>query len=321
MTLAVAAAVAAAIALPHHLPLSRVAPMLGASIWLFALTLRALACVFAAMFVLFSLPATRLFEVLTHWCWHAVLPLVGTHLPLEGHRLGDTATLLPGLFLAVSTLSVVWALMRTAHAVHKMLRRHALAGGPMGSVIVPDGDVLVAAAGLRRPTVVVSAGALCAFDDEELAASVDHERGHIVRHHRFLLVLGEICRTVGRFVPGAAPALGQLHFHLERDADEYALDQTRNPLALASAICKAAAGQGAAVPLMGLHGRSRLTLRLEYLMAGGRQRASDAVEKGARMLAVVMLSVTLFLAASAPGVALERGVILPGLPSAAAWHC
>jgi hypothetical protein len=318
MTLAVAAAVAAAIALPHHLPLSRVAPMLGASIWLFALTLRALACVFAAMFVLFSLPATRLFEVLTHWCWHAVLPLVGTHLPLEGHRLGDTATLLPGLFLAVSTLSVVWALMRTAHAVHKMLRRHALAGGPMGSVIVPDGDVLVAAAGLRRPTVVVSAGALCAFDDEELAASVDHERGHIVRHHRFLLVLGELCRTVGRFVPGAAPALGQLHFHLERDADEYALARQHDPLALASAICKAA---GASTPIpaaLALEGDGDVVDRLRLLTSGS-PRGGRALHSTAMVLAVAMIALAIDLTAALTGVADPGDASL--LAAAPVVHC
>jgi len=62
MTVAVAIAVVAAIALPHLLPLSRLAPMLGASIWLFALALRALACVFVAMFVLFFLPATQPFD-------------------------------------------------------------------------------------------------------------------------------------------------------------------------------------------------------------------------------------------------------------------
>ena len=318
MTLAVAAAVAAAIALPHHLPLSRVTPMLGASIWLFALTLRALACVFAAMFVLFSLPATRLFEVLTHWCWHAVLPLVGTHLPLEGHRLGDTATLLPGLFLAVSTLSVVWALMRTAHAVHKMLRRHALAGGPMGSVIVPDGDVLVAAAGLRRPTVVVSAGALCAFDDEELAASVDHERGHIVRHHRFLLVLGELCRTVGRFVPGAAPALGQLHFHLERDADEYALARQHDPLALASAICKAA---GASTPIpaaLALEGDGDVVDRLRLLTSGS-PRGGRALHSTAMVLAVAMIALAIDLTAALTGVADPGDASL--LAAAPVVHC
>jgi hypothetical protein len=302
MTLLVASAAAAAIALPHRLPLSGVPPMLGASVWFLALALRALACVFAAIFVLFFLPATRLFELLTHWCWHAVLPLIDTHLPLDGHKLGDTATLLPGLFLMVSTGSAIWALAHTAHAVHHMMRRRALSGGPMGTMIVPDGHVLVAAAGVRRPTVVISAGALCAFDDEELAASVDHERGHIARRHRLLLVVGQLCRTVGRFVPGGTQALAQLHFHLERDADEYALARHNDPLALASAICKAARGSAPATVPLALEGDGNVVERLQLLMTGS-PRGGRALQRAVMLMAVAMATLTVALIAALPAVA------------------
>ena len=318
MTVAVAIAVVAAIALPHVLPLSRLAPMLGASIWLFALALRALACVFVAMFVLFFLPATQPFELLTHWCWHAVLPLVGTHLPLEGHRLGDTATLLPGLFLALSTVSFSWALARTAQGVRSMLRRRALSGGPMGSVIVPDGEVLVAAAGVRHPTVVVSAGALCAFDDEELAASVDHERGHIARHHRFLLVLGELCLSVGRFVPGGAQALAHLQFHLERDADEYALARRHDPLALASAICKAGGASTAAPATLPLEGDGNVVDRLRLLMSGS-PRGGHVLHRTALFAVVAMAALVLALGAALPGVVAAGAQTLAEAPPVV--HC
>jgi len=67
--------------------------------------------------------------------------------------------------------------------------------------------VLVAAAGLRKPRVVVSAGALLNLDDEELAASLDHEHGHIVRRHRYVLVAAELCRALARLFPEhAAPS-------------------------------------------------------------------------------------------------------------------
>jgi hypothetical protein len=300
MTVAVAIAVGAAIALPHLLPLSRIAPTLGASIWLFALALRALACAFVVMFVLFFLPATRPFELLTHWCWHAVLPLVGTHLPLDGHRLGDTAKLVPGLFLAFSTVSLVWTLARTAQAVRSMLRRRALSGGPMGSVIVPDGEVLVAAAGVRHPTVVVSAGALCAFDDEELAASVDHERGHIARHHRLVLVVGELCRSAGRFVPGGAQALAQLQFHLERDADEYALARRHDPLALASAICKAGGTSTPVRATLALEGDGNVVDRLRVLTSRS-PPGGHVLHRTALLAVVAMAALILALVAALPG--------------------
>ena len=49
-------------------------------------------------------------------------------------------------------------------------------------------------------------------------------------------------------MPGTKDALQRLQFCLERDADEYAVDRTRNPIALASAICKAAVDSPAPTP-------------------------------------------------------------------------
>jgi len=242
-----------------------------------------------------------------------VLPLVGTHLPLEGHRLGDTATLLPGLFLALSTVSFSWALARTAQAVRSMLRRRALSGGPMGSLIVPDGEVLVAAARVRHPTVVVSAGALCAFDDEELAASVDHERGHIARHHRFLLVLGELCRSVGRLVPGGPQALT-----LERDADEYALARRHDPLALASAICKAGGASTAVPTTLALEGDGNVVDRLRLLMSGS-PRGGHVLHRTALFAVVAMATLILGLVVALPGVVAAGAQTLAEAPPVV--HC
>jgi hypothetical protein len=101
--------------------------------------------------------------------------------------------------------------------------------------------VVVAAAGFRSPRVVVSAGALLRLDDEELNAGLEHEWGHVVRRHRFVSLLGRACQGLSRFLPGGRRALRELDLHLERDADDYAVRRTGDPLALASAICKAAA--------------------------------------------------------------------------------
>jgi Peptidase family M48 len=318
MTLIVVATVAGAVALPHFLPLTRATPMLGAAIWLCALALRALASVFAAIFVIFFFPATRLFGVVSYWCWHSVLPLAGMHLPLDGHEVGHAATLTPGVFVAISALSVIWALIRAARAVQDVLRWRALPGGPLGSLIVPDGEVVVAAAGIRRPKVVISAGALCAFDDDELAASVAHERGHIVHRHRFVLMFGELCRRIGRVVPGSSHALAQLHFHLERDADEYALARRHDPLALASAICKAAGASLPSYPALGLNGDGDLLGRLRMLTT-----ATEVASNGTRRLAMIvaagMATLTLALVAALPGVASDGTRALASAPPVV--HC
>ena len=70
---------------------------------------------------------------------------------------------------------------------------------------VADGELLVAAAGLRRPRVLVSAGALLALDDDELEASLEHERGHIARRHRYVLVVSELSAYIA--AKGAIVAL------------------------------------------------------------------------------------------------------------------
>lgn len=240
MMLWLLALIAAGITLPHVLHLTRSTPMAAATLWIVALALRALLVIFAVLYVAFFVPGTELFTTLTHWCWHTVVPFLASHLGLDGHYVGDAATILPGLVTTISLLSVAIGVARGTRAVRRVLARESLGPGPSDSVIVAGHEVMLAAAGLGRPRVVVSAGALLELDDEELAASLDHERGHIARRHRFALVFAELSRSIGRVVPGSRHAMRELAFHLERDADRWALRRCNDPYALASAICKAA---------------------------------------------------------------------------------
>ncbi|MBA3747803.1 MAG: M48 family metalloprotease, partial [Solirubrobacterales bacterium] len=139
-----------------------------------------------------------------------------THLGLSGHSIGDVALLAPMLGLAASLMSVSVGLWRATRAIRVWVRSTSIGAGPQRSVIVGEHDVVVAAAGFRRPTVIVSAGALTTFDDEELAASLAHERGHIAHRHRFVLASAEVCRSLARLLPGTRRAVGELAFHLER---------------------------------------------------------------------------------------------------------
>ena len=303
MTVGIALLIAGAIGLPHLLRLDDAPPIAAATIWLSAVGLRALAAIFAVVFLVFYLPGTELFALVTRWCWHAVLPLFATHLGFSGHQLGDAATIAPAFLLAVSLLSVVWALWRAARAMTRLLQRAALGGGPDGSVIIGGPDVFVAAAGIARPKVVVSAGALATLDDEELAAGLAHERGHIARRHSHLLVIAEICRGLARFLPGTRAAAAAVAFHLERDADRYALEQCHDPLALASAICKAAGARTLGPALQALGGGSGLATRVSLLTAG--DPAGGAVRRrGHQALAVVLAAMTLVLAAALPATAI-----------------
>jgi Zn-dependent protease with chaperone function len=302
VTYALAGLVIAVIGAPHVLRLESAAPGLAAFIWLAALALRGLAAVFCAIFVVLFLPTTQLFSLITHWCWHAVVPYVAAHLPLDGHALGDLALLMPAFVLAVSVLWVLVGLWRAASRVRLLLRRAVVGPGPQESLVLADGEVLVAAAGLRRPRVVVSAGALVAFDEEELAASLEHERGHIARRHRYLLVSAELCRALGRFLPGTRTAARELLFHVERDADRYAIARRHDPAVLASAICKAAQGPAVAVPAMSLGGNGVVTRRTRLLLES-ETPARSRRERSLRALATAMVALVLVSVAALPSAA------------------
>lgn len=230
MTWAPAALVlAAAIAAPHLLRLDAAPPALAAGVWLCALLLRAVGSLLAAVSLELFVPVTRAYEPLSNVC----------ALGVSGHSLGDAVLALPAFVLAGSMIAALLQLMRATRAVARLASERVVGAGPGGSLVVADGELLVAAAGLRHPRVLVSAGALLALDDDELEASLEHERGHIARRHRYVLVVSELARSLGRFAPGTRAAARELLFHLERDADRFAL-RHHSPTALASAICKAA---------------------------------------------------------------------------------
>jgi Zn-dependent protease with chaperone function len=291
-----AAALVVAIATPHAVPLQRVGPLLAGAVWVNALLLRAVVAVGGAVFVFVYLPQSELFQAVAEWCWHKVVPLLATHLGLSGHPLAHAALVLPALALAASLMWLLVGLARAWVALHRQLRA-TLGDGPGGSTVIPDDEVLVALTALGRPRIVLSDAALSVMDTEELRASMAHERGHLRRRHRPLLLVGSVLSALARPLPGTRAAERELAFHLERDADEFAVRETRDPLALASAICKAAQSQAPA--LAGLAGRGRLTSRLEILVDGGPGR-SAAAERTAAVLATLLAAVTLAIALTMP---------------------
>ena len=291
-----------AVGLPHALPLHRVAPLTAASVWLLALALRALIALGGALFIFVYLPQTGLFRALAEWCLHEVMPLVATHLGFSGHPVAHVALILPGLALAASLVWLCFGLARGWLALRRLLNK-TIGDGPWGSTIVPDERILVAVTGLGAGRILVSDRALGALDSAELEASVAHEVGHIRRRHRPLLLLASVLAAIARPLPGTKRAERELAFSLERDADEYAVLRTRDPLALASAICKAATGDPSPA-LTALGGRGRTTLRVEHLLAGARRPCAVALERSARTLAACLAVLALALGLTLPGWAL-----------------
>lgn len=309
MTLALAAIVAAGIASPHLLRLHRVPPVTAAALWLSSLALRAFAGVLASVYLLFFLPRTELFAALTHWCLHLVLPLSAAELEVEGHGIGDAAVYVPGALLTVSLVTACLTTARAAWAARHLTHQDVLGHGPGASLIVSGADVAFAVAGVARPRIVVSAGALVRLDDDELAAALEHERAHIARGHRFVMLLALAFRAVGRLVPGGGHALRELAFQLERDADRAALRRRNDRLALASVICKAAGADEPGNGVTAALGTAEVSERVGELLTGEQPPRHPRAAAALNGLAVTMVACTLALAAMVPGaaVAATRG--------------
>jgi hypothetical protein len=310
MTGALAAITAAGILLPHALRLQRIPPFTAVALWLSSLALGAFACLLAAIALLFHLPGTGLFVTLTHWCAHVALPARESPLALEGHGIAQVALYAPTAVLGASLAWMCVASVREAHAAQDLIAEHAVGPGPGDCLIVGGSDVVFAAAGLVHPRIMVSAGALTALDDDELAAGLDHEAGHIARQHRFVMLLAVGLRALGRPVPGGGRALRELAFHLERDADRWALRRGDDRAALASVICKAAAADASTRPAVAGLGSADVPERLGQVLgtcAGSTRR----VRALCTALATGMVMLSLLIGAAVPAVALSGAAADP----------
>lgn len=308
-----AAGMATLLVAPHLVPRTYVEPLAGITMWWSALALRVAVTFGGVLVVLMYFPASGLFDLLTRWCLHAVLPFLTTHVGLSGHRLGDAAALVPALFVVISAGSALVGGWQAARSVHRWMRRNVLGPGPHGSLLVGDQEMIVAVAGMREPRVVISSGALAALDEAELNAGLQHEWGHVRRRHRLVTVSAALLLSASRILPGGGSAFRNLQFHLERDADRYAVRTTGDPLALASAICKVAAAR--ATPI-GDHALSRLdgsstSDRLSLLLSGGLFRGRRIPSVIASALAVLTAVLTIALIVALPTVA-RAGAEGPG---------
>ena len=205
---------------------------------------------------------------------------------------------IPALAIAGSVTVAIIGLWRASRRVQRLMRTALIGPGPAESVVVADGDLLVAVAGLRRPRLVLSAGALMALDDEELQASLDHERGHIALRHRWLLLTGELARALGRFLPGTRAAARELVFSLERDADRYAIARRNHPAVLVSAICKVARAETPAPPALALGGG--IVTRRTRLLLQSAETAAPRPHLGLAALAPLMITLVAASAVALP---------------------
>lgn len=293
---------------PHLLSRTQLSPLVGIGMWWSVLAFRVALALCIVLAVLLYLPASQPFDLLTRWCLHAALPFIATHLGFSGHRLADAASLAPAVVLLVSVGAAVAESWRAGRSVRHWLRRSALGPGPENSLIVDDPELIVATVGMRERRVVVSKGALDDLDGAELRAGLQHEWGHVRRAHWVVTLTSSLLLPVSRFLPGGGSAFRHLHFHLERDADRYAVRRTGDPLALASAIAKVATARTRLAQGMVLRlGGGGTADRLRLLLDGDDFRGGRLTRAAGGALTVGALTLTAGLLVAAP-VAVGEGL-------------
>ena len=92
--------------------------------------------------------------------------------------------------------------------------------------------------GLWHPTIIVSPWLLQQLDAHELEAVLAHELGHVARHDHHRLWLATWLRDACWYLPASRQAFAHLREAQELACDDLAVQATRHPLALASALAK-----------------------------------------------------------------------------------
>jgi len=275
------------------LPLDRVAAPTAIVIWLCVLSVGAIATVSASALAIVYLPETAIYPFIANLCVHIALPVVSPHLGISGHTAIHAAMALPIVGIITSTL---WLASRLTNGWWTL--RSRLEGSVMtadGWTVIRDDRIVLGVAPLGRGRIVVSDATFRALDPAELEAGLNHEVGHIRRGHRSIMFAARVLAALGFAFPGTRQAQRNLLQALERDADEFAVRQTKDPLSLAGAICKAATGSSPAREI-GLAG-GRVSRRLDYL-EGDLALVGPTVRRSIHALTVVFVAITIVFAVS-----------------------
>ncbi len=158
-----------------------------------------------------------------------------------------------------------------------------------GAVLLSDSRATAYCLPGRRSRIVVSAGALDLLDSRELAAVVDHERGHVQeRHHLILLPFASMIEMLN-WMPYVTRAPRAVRALLEMAADDYAT-RFHPPRVLASALIQMV--HPTAVPTCAFGASSgSITIRVRRLIDPHRKSRAVAVLASAAAALLVVVPV------------------------------
>jgi Zn-dependent protease with chaperone function len=180
-------------------------------------------------------------------------------------------------------------LFQAASAPGERLRRAAERFGvPARELATDDKECFVA--GLARPTVFVSRGALAQLGDAELDAALAHERAHVEGRDTLWLMALSYFRDLAPF--GRGEALEAFRAAREARADRQAADAAGR-LNLASALVALARRGSAPAAALPLVRESALRARMRALLEGEASPAGAGARSWARLAAGIGLNLLL----------------------------
>lgn len=169
--------------------------------------------------------------------WDYLLGLALT-LGMAGVALGalGLAGVRPAALAIVVNARAVPAQASVVHEAHQLARR---LGTPLPRVLITsDRRPFALAAGLVRPTLLLSRWMLDHLDRGELHSVLAHELCHVARRDYLVMLVATALRDAFFYLPSSRAAHRLLAREKELACDDLAVAVTKRPLALASALAK-----------------------------------------------------------------------------------
>jgi Zn-dependent protease with chaperone function len=202
--------------------------------------------------------ATALGGALSQLIGACVLRLRATYTTPGGLAAAGAGLLLTAAVAVRTALTAASHLRITRRQALLHARTARLVGRPepaLGAVLVEHTQPAAYCVAGRRPTVILTTGALQALAPGQVEAVLAHERAHLAwRHHR-LLAMARISRRALPFLPLMRDTEAQVQRLVELHADDTAA-QARDPRSLATAlvVLATAASDPALVPAASARG-------------------------------------------------------------------
>lgn len=221
--------------------------------------------------------------------------------PLQGLGLYDALGLTLAADLGIVLVVVFGTLMARTIRLRARHRRlldlvaHHSAAYPGTELLADSRAVAYCLPGLH-PRIVLSEGTLGLLGPDEIAAVIEHERGHAQERHGFVMLPMVGLRNLFRWIPYARLASQQIAALLEMSADDYSARRS-DPRVLAAALVDMASAGWAPSCALSAAG-SDVSDRVSRLVSGRRSSKKAAAASALLAVCAVALPLTVLVLAT-----------------------